>query len=174
VLINGAGGSAGSFAVQMALRAGANVTVIDHQNKLDFLSSLGAHHVFDYQKLPKTYPAKYDKILDLVGHQSVTYFGRLLSVEGTYVIVGGRTQDLFSVLIKGGLLSAFGPKKFSLLAHAQNQSDMLAVAEMMEKRDIKATIDHEYPLDDIQQAFQRVLSQRSTGKVVVRLSNEQL
>lgn len=174
VLINGAGGSAGSFAVQMALRAGANVTAIDHHNKQDFLTALGAHHVYDYERLPKTFPAKYDKILDLVGHQSVTFFGRLLSVHGTYVMVGGRMADIFGVLIKGGLLSIFGPKKFSILAHIQNQSDMLAVAEMLEKNEIKATIDQEFPLDDIQQAFKRVLQQRSTGKVVIRLSNEQL
>ena len=90
VLINGAGGGAGSFAIQLAKQAGATVTAVDHANKLNFMTSLGADRVWDYQQQDITKSElTFDKVIDFVGHHSVNGFRRILTPAGTYVIVGG-------------------------------------------------------------------------------------
>lgn len=168
VLINGAGGSAGVFAVQMAKAAGARVTVIDHANKLEFLKDLGADEAYDYQKVDlQPLENSFDKILDLVGHQSVGQFRRLLKPTGHYSIVGGRMKDIFGVLIIGSLTSLFTNKKMSILTHFQNEHDMTTVARMIEERRLEAHVCKTVSLADIRQAFQLYEAHRVLGKVVV-------
>src|SRR5262249_51557448 len=90
VLINGAGGGAGSFAVQLAKCHGAEVTGVDHTGKLDFLRSLGADHVIDYTREDFTKTGKqYDLILDLAAYRSVFAYARALRPKGRYFMVGG-------------------------------------------------------------------------------------
>ncbi len=102
VLINGAGGSAGSFAIQLAKLYGAEVTGVDNTGKMDFLRSLGADHVIDYTKEDFTKQRKqYDLILDLIAHRSVFAYKRALKPNGTYFFVGGSVWTLFQILFLG-------------------------------------------------------------------------
>ena len=102
VLINGAGGGAGTFAVQLARLYGAEVTGVDNTGKLDFMRSLGADHVIDYTREDFTKNGKqYDLILDLVAHRSVFAYQRALMPNGTYFFVGGSVATLFQILLLG-------------------------------------------------------------------------
>lgn len=96
MLINGAGGSAGSFAIQLGKLCGAEVTGVDNTGKLDFMRSLGADHVIDYTRQDFTKSGKeYDLVLDLVAHRSVFAYRRALKSTGTYFFVGGSVATLF-------------------------------------------------------------------------------
>ena len=102
VLINGAGGSAGTFAVQLAKLYGAEVTGVDNTGKLDFMRSLGADHVIDYTREDFTKNGKqYDLILDVIAHRSVFAYKRALKPNGTYFVVGGSVATLFQMLLLG-------------------------------------------------------------------------
>ena len=102
VLINGAGGGAGSFAVQLAKFDGAEVTGVDNTGKLDFMRSLGADHVIDYTREDFTKNGQqYDLILDLVAHRSVFAYQRALKPNGSYFMVGGSVATLFQILLLG-------------------------------------------------------------------------
>jgi NADPH:quinone reductase-like Zn-dependent oxidoreductase len=102
VLINGAGGSAGTFAIQLARLFGAEVTGVDNTGKLDFMRSLGADHVVDYTTEDFTRSGnRYDLVLDLIAHRSVFAYQRALEPNGSYFFVGGSTALLFQILLLG-------------------------------------------------------------------------
>jgi NADPH:quinone reductase-like Zn-dependent oxidoreductase len=102
VLINGAGGSAGTFAIQLARLRGAEVTGVDNTEKLEFMRSLGADHIIDYTREDFTRTGKqYDLILDVIAHRSVFAYKRALKPGGTYFFVGGSVGTLFPVLLLG-------------------------------------------------------------------------
>ena len=110
VLINGAGGGAGSFAVQLAKLAGAEVTGVDNAGKLDFMRSLGADHVVDYTRADFTRNGeRYDLVLDLVAHHSVLAYRRALAPDGRYLYVGGSVATLLQVLLLGPLVRPQDP-----------------------------------------------------------------
>ncbi len=168
ILINGAGGSSGAFAVQMAKQAGAYVVAIDHANKLEFLTELGADEVLDYQKLDlKPLENSFDKIFDLVGQHSLFSFRKMLNATGTYVMVGGRMRDVFSTLIAGSLISLFSSKKMSLLMHIQNREDMQLVARFVESNQLQATVYCVFALSEVRDAFRLFAEQKVLGKVVI-------
>ena len=102
VLINGAGGGAGTFAVQLAKLYGAEVTGVDNTGKLDFMRSLGADHVIDYTQEDFTKNGKqYDLILDVIAHRSVFAYKRALRPNGSYFFVGGSVATIFQILLLG-------------------------------------------------------------------------
>ncbi len=103
VLINGAGGGSGSFAIQLAKRAGAHVTGVDNAGKLDFMRSVGADEVVDYRRQDFTRLAPYDLILDMVAHRSVFAYRRALAPGGQYYCVGGTVRSLLRVLTVGSV-----------------------------------------------------------------------
>ena len=133
VLINGAGGGAGSFAVQLAKLDGAEVTGVDNTGKLDFMRSLGADHVVDYtqQDFTKT-GHQYDLILDLVAYRSVFAYRRALKPNGTYFMVGGSVATLLQILLFGPWIRRATGKHIRVLGVQRTQKDLLAITELRE------------------------------------------
>lgn len=173
VLINGAGGSAGSFAVQLAKLHGAEVTGVDNSGKLDFMRSLGADHVIDYTKDDFTRRGeRYDLILDLVARRSVFACQRALHPNGTYFFVGGSVGVILQILTLGPLIRRFTSKKVWMLVVPQNRQDLIAVTELCEAGKIVPVIDKRYPLREVPEALRYVGEGRAKGKVVITVEGE--
>ncbi len=171
VLINTAGGSAGTFAVQLAKLYGAEVTGVDHTAKLDFLRSLGADYVIDYTRQDFTKNGKqYDLILDVIAHRSVFACARALKPNGTYFFVGGSVGTLFQVLLLGPTIKKFDKKNVRLLVVSQNRDDLISITELCEAGKIVPVIDRRYPLNEVPEALQYVGEGRSKGKVVITVA----
>jgi NADPH:quinone reductase-like Zn-dependent oxidoreductase len=171
VLVNGAGGSGGAYAIQLAKLYGAHVTGVDHRVKMDFMRSLGADHVIDYTQENFTKNGKrYDLILDLVGHHSVSAFRRALADRGSYYFVGGSTALLFKLLILGPIVKRLTGKKMHVLAVPQNRADLVAITEVCLSGDIYPPIDRQFhSLAEVPEALRYVSEGRAKGKVVISL-----
>lgn len=168
VLINGAGGSAGTFAVQLAKLHGAEVTGVDHTDKQDFIRSLGADHVIDYTCEDFTRSGEqYDLILDVVAHRSAFAYARTLKPGGTCFFVGGAVATLIQILLLGPAIRRTTGKNLRLLVVPQNREDLLAITELVEAGRIRPVIDRSYPLQDVPEAFRYVSEGRNKGKVVI-------
>jgi NADPH:quinone reductase-like Zn-dependent oxidoreductase len=168
VLINGAGGSAGSFAVQLAKLHGAEVTGVDNAFKLDFLRSLGADHVIDHTRQDFTKTGKqYDLILDLIAHRSVFAYRRALKPGGTYFFVGGSLGTLFQILFLGPWIKRSTGKNIRILMVPQNNKDLIAIMELFEAGKIVPVIDRRYSLREVPEALRYVAEGRARGKVVI-------
>jgi NADPH:quinone reductase-like Zn-dependent oxidoreductase len=172
VLINGAGGSAGSFAVQLAKLHGAEVTGVDNTGKLDFMRSLGADHVIDYTREDFTRNRnQYDLILDVVAHRSVLAYKRALRPDGTYFFVGGSVAVLFQILFLGPWIRRTAGRNMRLLVVPQNRKDLVAITELCETGKISPVIDRRYSLNEVPEALRYVSEGRAKGKVVISLIN---
>jgi NADPH:quinone reductase-like Zn-dependent oxidoreductase len=172
VLINGAGGSGGSFAVQLAKLHGAEVTGVDNTGKLDFMRSLGADHVIDYTQAEFTKNGKpYDLILDLIAHRSVFAYKRALKPNGTYFFVGGSVGVLFQVLLLGPWIRRTSGRNIRLLAVPQNRKDLVSITELCEAGKIVPIIDRRYPLSEVPEALRYVGEGHAKGKVVISVAN---
>jgi NADPH:quinone reductase-like Zn-dependent oxidoreductase len=170
VLINGAGGSAGSFAIQLAKLYGAEVTGVDNSGKLDFMRSLGADHAIDYTREDFTKSGKqYDLILDLVAHRSVFAYQRALRPNGTYFFVGGSVAVIFQVLLLGPWIRRFTAKNIRVLGVPQNRKDLISITELCEAGKIVPVIDRRYPLSEVPEALRYVGEGHAKGKVVITL-----
>jgi NADPH:quinone reductase-like Zn-dependent oxidoreductase len=168
VLINGAGGSAGSFAIQLAKLYGAEVTGVDNAGKLDFMRSLGADHVIDYTREDFTKNGKqYDLILDLIAHRSVFAYQRALRPNGTYFLVGGSVAVMFQIVLLGPWIKRTTAKNIRILAVPQNRNDLIAIKELCEAGKIVPMIDRRYALSDVPEALRYVGEGRAKGKVVI-------
>jgi len=168
VLINGAGGSAGTFAVQLAKLNGAEVTTVDNPGKLDFLRSLGADHVVDYTREDFTKAGKeYDLILDLIAQRSVFSYARALKPGGTYFFVGGYVSIIFQVLLIGPWIKRSTGKNIRMLAVPQNREDLLAITELWEAGKVRPVIDRKFPFNAIPEAMRYIGDGHAKGKVVV-------
>lgn len=173
VLINGAGGSAGTFAVQLAKLCGAEVTGVDSAGKLDFLRSLGADHVIDYAREDFTRNGnRYDLILDLIAHRSVFACARALKPNGTYLFVGGAVSVLFQILLLGPWIRMTRGKNIRLLIVPQNREDLVSIAELCEAGKVNPVIDRRYPLSEVPEALRYVGEGRHKGKVVIILEGK--
>jgi NADPH:quinone reductase-like Zn-dependent oxidoreductase len=148
VLINGAGGGVGSFAVQIAKFFGDEVTVVDSAVKLDMLRSIGADHLIDHTKQDFTKNGQqYDLILDIAARHSIFDYRRALAPNGLYSLVGGSRSAIFQTLFLGPILSLFGKKKIGIIAwKPNNKEDLEYVLELIESGKIKPIIDKCYPL----------------------------
>lgn len=170
VLINGAGGSAGSFAVQLAKFYGAEVTGVDNTGKLDFLRSLGADHVIDYTRQDFTKSGKqYDLILDLIAHRSVFAYRRALKPDGTSFFVGGSLGTLFQILLLGPWIERSTGRNVRILMVPQNSEDLMTILELFEAGKIVPVIDRRYSFREIPEALRHVTEGRAKGKVVITL-----
>jgi NADPH:quinone reductase-like Zn-dependent oxidoreductase len=172
VLINGAGGSAGVFAVQLAKVFGAEVTGVDSADKLDFVRSLGADHVIDYTRedFTKRGPA-YDLILDVIAHRSAFASARALRRGGSYLVVGGATRVLLQSLVLGPLIRAATSKHVRVLVVPQGGPELAAIAELCEAGTVVPVIDRRYPLDEAPDALRYVDEGRHRGKVVITVTD---
>jgi NADPH:quinone reductase-like Zn-dependent oxidoreductase len=170
VLINGAGGSAGSFAIQLAKLYGAEVTGVDNTGKLDFLRSLGADHVIDYTRQDFTKTGKqYDLILDLIAHRSVFAYKRALKPNGTYFFVGGSVGTLFQILFLGPWIKRTTGRNVRILMVPQNNKDLIAITQLCEAGQVVPVIDRQYPFSQVPEALRYVTEGRAKGKVVITL-----
>ena len=170
VLINGAGGSAGTFAVQLAKLYGAEVTGVDNTGKMDFLRSLGADHVIDYTKQDFTKNRKqYDLILDLIAHRSVFAYKRALKPNGTFFFVGGSVGTLFQILLLGPWIKRTTGRHLRLLVVPQNNKDLIAITELCEVGKVVPVIDRRYPFHEAPEALRYVAEGRAKGKVVIQI-----
>ncbi len=168
VLIIGAGGSAGSFAVQLAKRLGAHVTGVDSGAKLDFMRSLGADEVLDYRR--DDFAAEregYDVILDLAGRRSIFDCRRALRPRGRYGMVGGPTMRIAQAVVLGRLLSLLGSRELGLLVMRPNKADLSTMIELVQSGDVVPAIDRRYPLEEAAEAFRYAGAGGAEGKVVV-------
>ena len=172
VLINGAGGSAGSFAVQLAKLHGAEVTGVDNAGKLDFMRSLGADHVIDYTREDFTKNKnQYDLILDLIAHRSVFAYQRALRPNGSCFFVGGSVAVLFQILLLGPWIRKTTGRNLRLLVVPQNRKDLISITELCEAGKVVPVIDRRYPLSEAPEALRYVGEGRARGKVVITLES---
>lgn len=171
LLINGAGGGVGTFAVQIAKLYGSEVTGVDRKEKLEMLLSMGFDHVIDYQKEDFTRNGKqYDLILDVKTNRSLSHYMRALRPYGKYVTVGGSFSRLLPFLILGRVMSMLGNKKIILVALKTNK-DLLYMNELFEAGKIKPVIDGPYTLEDTPRLFKLFNEGFHKGKVVISVKS---
>jgi len=167
VLINGAGGGAGTFAVQIAKSFDAVVSGVDSTRKMDIMRSIGADHVIDYTEEDFTKNGqRYDLILDMAAHHSIFDYKRALSPEGIYVMEGGATARIFQGMLLGPLISMTGSKKMGLLIHKPNK-DLDFVKELLETGKVAPIIDRRYPLSEVAEALRYFGEGKARGKIVI-------
>jgi NADPH:quinone reductase-like Zn-dependent oxidoreductase len=172
ILINGAGGGTGSFAVQLAKLHGAEVTGVDNGGKLDFVRSLGADHVIDYKREDFTKTGnEYDLILDLVAHRSPYAYARALRSNGTYYCVGGSVITLLQVFLLGPGIKRTSGKNVRVLMVQPNRKDLLSITELCEAGKVTPKIERIYPLSDAPEALRHLGEGRALGKLVISLNN---
>jgi len=171
VLINGAGGGMGTFAVQIAKYYGAEVTGVDSAEKMEMVQSIGADHVIDYKKEDFTRSGKlYDMIVDVVAHHSVFGYKRSLNPNGIFIIVGGSLSSFLQTVFIGGLLSLFGSKKMGINPwNANDREDLEFLTDLFEKDRVVPIIDRVYPLNKVPEALQYLEEGQSKGKVVISM-----
>lgn len=167
VLVNGAGGGSGSFAIQLAKLAGAQVTGVDNTAKLDFMRSVGADEVIDHTRDDFTRTGPYDVVLDLVAHRSVRAYRRALAPHGRYRCVGGSVGTMLRVLTLGPVLGLPGRRSIGVLAVKEGPDHFTPLAERCVAGDVACHVDRTYPLDEVPAALAHVGEGRALGKVVV-------
>jgi NADPH:quinone reductase-like Zn-dependent oxidoreductase len=169
VLINGAGGGTGAFAIQLAKLAGAEVTAVDNTEKLDFMRSLGADHVIDYTKEDFTKNGKqYDLILDVIAyHHSVFAYQRALKPNGNYYMAGGSVATIFQTLLLGPLIRWFTGKTIKLLVVQTDSKDLVYITELIEFGKVKLVIDKRYKLSETADALGYLGEGHAKGKIVI-------
>lgn len=168
VLINGGGGSGGSFAIQLARLAGAHVTGVDHTHKLDFMRSLGAERVIDYTAQDYTKAGDgYDFILDLIAYRSPLAVQRALRPGGRYYLVGGSVAVMLQTLAVAPLIRRLADKRLGILAVPQNRPDLLAITDLCLSGAIRPVIDRTFPLAETPDAFRYLDEGRALGKIVI-------
>jgi NADPH:quinone reductase-like Zn-dependent oxidoreductase len=167
VLINGGGGGAGSFAIQLASLAGAHVTGVDNAGKLDFMRDVGADDVVDYRTSDFTRLEPFDLVLDLVAHRSVFAYRRALARGGRYLCVGGTVRSLLRVATMGTALGALTGRRLGILVVRPGPASFGPVAERCVAGDVRIHVDRTYALEEIPQALEAVGEGRALGKVVV-------
>ena len=174
VLINGASGGVGTFAVQIAKSYGAEVTGVCSSKNLAMVRSLGADHVIDYTAEDFTQqPQRYDLILDTVGNHSLLQYRQVLTPHGIVVIIGGpSTGPFIGPLItpmKALLLTPFVSQRFEPFLAAFNPQDLGTLGELMQAGKLTPVIDRQYPLAEIPEAMRYVEAGHAHGKVVLNM-----
>ncbi len=169
VLINGASGGAGSFAVQIAKSLGAEVTGVCSGAKMEFVRSLGADHVIDYTHEDFTTNAQqYDLILDMQAHHSIFDCKRALSPDGRYALVGGADAMAFQSIFLGPLISMAGSRKMGILMHKANK-EMPLLLELIASGNVKVVVDRLFPLGETAEAMRYFAQGHKKGKVVITM-----
>jgi len=169
VLINGASGGVGTFAVQIAKSFGAEVTAVCSARNLEMARSLGADHVVDYAREDFTQNGhRYNLILGVNGYHSILNYRRSLSPGGAYVLIGGDMPQLLQGMLIGPALSRIGGKKMGFMGITKiNQTDLIFVKDLVEAGKIMPVIDRVYPLHEVAEAIRYLVDGHSAGKVVL-------
>jgi NADPH:quinone reductase-like Zn-dependent oxidoreductase len=171
VLLNGAGGAVGTFAVQIAKQLRAAVTAVDRGDKLSALLDLGADHVIDYQLEDFTAAGEtYDVIVDVVASHSPLEYRRALAPGGTAIIVGGGTSQMLSAFTLGPLLTLDGGRRLGLLLHRPNRHrDAARLLELLEQGAVRPILDRRFPLADAAAAMRYYEEGAFVGKIVLTM-----
>jgi NADPH:quinone reductase-like Zn-dependent oxidoreductase len=174
VLINGAGGGVGTFAVQLANYFGAEVTGVDSTRKLDMLRSIGADHVVDYTQEDFTKSGqRYDLILDVVANRSIFDYRRALSTEGIFIYVGGSTAAIFQAFFLGPLISRTGTNKIGIGRWSpNNKEDLESLTELFEAGKVVPVIDRSYPMSEVPEAMRYLEEGHALGKIVITVADD--
>jgi NADPH:quinone reductase-like Zn-dependent oxidoreductase len=170
VLIVGASGNVGPFAVQIARSLGAEVTGVCRTDKMDLVRSLGADHVIDYTKVDYTSAGeRYDWILDTDSHHSIFRIQRALRPGGVYVTLGGETGRIFQGLVLGPLISMRSDRSMGLMIWWKpfHPADVATLKELIAAGKLAPVIDRQYPLSEVVDALHHVDEGRARGKVVI-------
>ena len=168
VLINGAGGGSGMYAIQLAKLNGAEVTGVDNAEKLEFMRSLGADHVIDYTQDDFTRTGRtYHLILDVAAHCPVFAYQRSLMPGGRYLYVGGSVPTLLQILLIGPVIGRAEGKKIRLLAVRQGAQHLAPMIELCQTGKIATVIDRRYRLNEVPEALRYLGEGHVKGKVVV-------
>lgn len=169
IAINGSGGGSGSFAIQLAKRAGAHVTGVDNASKLEFMQSVGADDVVDYRREDFTRSDRYDVVLDLVAHRSVFAYRRALAPGGRYRCVGGSVPALLRVVTVGAAVGRLTGRRMGLLVVKPGPAHFEPLAEKVIAGEVRVHIDRTFALDEVAQALAHVGEGHALGKVVVEI-----
>ena len=169
ILINGGGGGSGSFAIQLAKRAGAHVTAVDNASKLEHMRLLGADEVVDYRRQDWTRLGPYDRVLDLVAHRSVFAYRRSLAPGGRYRCVGGSVRALLRVVTGGAIIGRLTGRRIGLLVVKPGPIYFQPVADLCMSGELRIHIDRTFDLEEVPQALAHVGEGRALGKVVVEV-----
>lgn len=171
VLINGASGGVGTFAVQIAKTFDAEVTAVCSTRKIEMTRALGADHVIDYTQEDFTQgEERYDLILAVNGFYSLAAYKRVLKTNGTYVMVGGTNAQIFQALFLSSLMSMFGDKKMGITMAKPNQKDLTFITELFEAGKVKPVIDRHYPLTELPDAIRYLEEGHAKGKVIIDIA----
>lgn len=170
VLIHGASGGVGTFAVQIAKSFGAEVTGVCSTRNLRILQSIGADHTIDYTKEDFTQKkGNFDLILAVNGNQPISVYKRALSRNGTYVMIGGSGTQLTQAMVLGPWISLTGSKKMGSMLQRSNQEDLIYMKELLEDGKVKPVIDRSFTLSEVPEAFRYFDEGRALGKVVITM-----
>lgn len=168
VLVNGAGGGMGSFAIQLAKRAGAVVTAVDAGSKIPFMLELGADHAIDYQQQDFAADVgRYDLVLDTVASRNVGTHLAVLKPGGSYVVVGGKPGVILQTVLQGSRLGRREGKKVALMVWRPVADQMAELAAMVEAGELRPAIDRVLPLAQVAEALRLVGTGAAKGKVLV-------
>lgn len=168
VLIHGASGGVGTFAVQIAKALGAEVTAVCSTRNVDIVQSLGADQCLDYTKedfSKKT--QRYDLILGVNGYQPMSVYKRALNPNGIFVHVGGAGAQLFQAMTIGPLISMTEKKKIGSFLQRPNQKDLIYMKELVEEGKVKPVLDRCYSLSEVPEAFKYFEEGHAQGKVII-------
>jgi len=174
VLINGASGGVGTFAVQIAKAFGAEVTAVCSTQNLKMARSIGADYVIDYTKEDFTRNGRqYDFILAVNGYQSLSAYKHALTPNGTYVFIGGSPAQTFQALLLGPLMSKRHGRKMTSVMKKANQIDLLYIRELLAGGVIRPVIDESYPLSKTAEAFRYFEKGHARGKIIITIAEKE-
>ncbi len=172
VLVNGASGGVGTFAVQIAKSFGAEVTAVCSARNLEMVRSLGADHVIDYKKEDFTRNGQqYDLILAVNGYHPLSAYKRALTPNGIYVMAGGRPAQMFQALLLGPWMSRGNGRKMTSISAKTNQKDLTVIRDLLEAGKIVPVIDECYPLSKTAEAFRYFDKVHARGKVIITVEH---
>jgi NADPH:quinone reductase-like Zn-dependent oxidoreductase len=172
VLIHGAGGGVGTFAVQIAKSFGARVTAVCSTRNVDMVRSIGADHVIDYTQADFTQNGqRYDFIVAVNGYHAIFDYKRALSPKGVYVMIGGSMAAMVQAMLLGPLISMTGGRKMGSMGVAKpSQKDLVFMRELLETGKVVPVIDRRYPLGETASALRYLEEGHAQGKVVITVA----
>ncbi|WP_420627399.1 NAD(P)-dependent alcohol dehydrogenase [Candidatus Leptofilum sp.] len=173
VLINGASGGVGTFAILIAKAVGAEVTAVCSTGKIEMVRAIGADHAIDYTKEDSTKNGqKYDLIIGVNGYRSLSDYKRALTSDGTYVCTGGEMAQVFQSMLLGPFISKVSSQKIINIGVVKSSPEELAfIRELLETGKIVPVIDRCYPLNEVPTAFRYLEKEHAKGKIVITVAD---
>lgn len=173
VLVDGASGGVGTFAIQIAKSFGTEVTAVCSTSKMDTARAIGADHVIDYTQEDFTKNGqRYDLIIAANAHHSIYDYRRALSQHGIYVMAGGGATEMIQGLALSGLLSLIGSKKLCFVVAKVTSKDLVVMKELLEGGKVVPVIERRYPLSDVAEAVRYLEEGHAKGKLVITLEGD--